>query len=289
MQEKGTYLDRIMPSAADLNPEYSSLPDRGQIKTFREILSDKKNGQSFKIADYGIAGIDAITEGIYEGELITISGLTKMGKTTLAQSITKNVIKKENTVGWFTFEVQPARFLEKFQGEEKLLDFGLLPVEHKPGDLKWLFERIAEMHTTWHTRIFCIDHLHYLFDIWGSKNTSIAIGQVVRALKHLTVTIGCTIFLLCHYSKGQKEENDDSYENIRDSSLISQESDAVFLVRRLKGADGEYGNEALLTMEFHRRTGEMKKKEGLVKAGNWLFERSLDKEENKRKSYGYGQ
>lgn len=289
MDNNTSFLEKIMPQGIDLDPEYSSLTTVGQIKTFREILSDKKAGQTFKIADYGITGLDELTEGICEGELITVSGLTKQGKTTFAQSITRNVIKKDHPVGWFTFELTPARFLEKFKGDEKVLDLGLLPVEHKAGDLRWLFQRIAEMHVTWRTRIFVIDHLHYLFDMWGTRNVSLTIGQVVRALKHLTVTGGFTIFLLCHYSKGQREENADSYENIRDSSLIAQESDAVFLVRRLKGKDGEYGEEALLTVEFHRRTGVMKKKVGLIKAGNFLFERELNENDKpKKKNYGYG-
>jgi replicative DNA helicase len=288
MESKKSFLERVMPRDIDLDPEYSSLTTYGQVKTFREIANEKKNNQNFKIVDYGIPGLDRLTDGIYEGELISISGLTKQGKTTLAQSITRNVIKKDHTVGCFTFEVTPARFLEKFKGDEKALDFGLLPVEHKAGDLRWLFERIAEMHVSWHARIFVIDHLHYLFDMWGSRNISITIGQVVRALKHLAVKGGFTIFLLCHYSKGQKEENQDSYENIRDSSLIAQESDAVFLIRRMQEG-GEYNESALLTIEFHRRTGVMKKKVGLIKVGNWLVERELPKEDNGRKrNYGYG-
>lgn len=287
MQKKTSFLEQIMPSAANLDPEYSELKTYGNIKTFREIQNTIKQGVTSKIGNYGIPGIDALTEGIFEGELVTISGLTKQGKTTLAQSFTNNLVKKDINVGWFTFEVQPARFLEKFKGNEKALDFGLLPTVHKPGDLKWLFERIAEMHVTWHTRIFVIDHLHYLFDMWGTRNVSLTIGQVIRALKYLTIQGGFTIFLLCHYSKGQREENEDSYENIRDSSLIAQESDAVFLVRRMQ-EDGEYNENALLTVEFHRRTGVMKKKVGLIKVGEFLHERSLtDDDKKKRKTYGY--
>lgn len=279
-----------MPSAANLDPEYTILTTYGKVKTFREIYQDAKTGAMRRIGAYGIPGIDDATQGIYEGEVISISGLTKHGKTTLAQSITYNLCKRDTPIGWFTFEVPPAQFLQTFKDHDKTMDYGLLPTEHKAADLKWLFERIAEMHVTWSTRIFFIDHLHFLFDMWGSRNVALTIGQVIRALKHLAITGGFAIFLLCHYSKGQREENEDTYENIRDSSLIAQESDSVFLIRRVK-EDDEYTNKALLSIEFHRRTGVMKKKLGLAKQGSFLFERAIEEtdREKKKKRYGYGE
>lgn len=290
-KEVKSFLDKIMPDPKDLRREYSDLTYAGQVKTFREILQDRKIGKMVKLGDFGIPALDEATGGMYEGELITISGLTKHGKTTLAQTFTRNLIKKDMTVGWFTFEVPPAQFLSVFEDDEKTLDYGLLPVEHRAGDLKWLFQRIAEMHVTWSTRIFVIDHLHFLFDLWSTRNVSLTIGQVVRALKHLAVVGGFAIILLCHYSKGQKEEADDSYENLRDSSLIAQESDTVFLIRRLQDDTGNYGNEAILSVEFHRRTSAMKKRLGLVKVRNFFFPRTLrDKEmaPRERRNYGYG-
>lgn len=105
MESKTSFLEKIMPRDIDLDPEYSSLTTSGKIKTFGEILQDKKNAQSFKIADYGITALDDLTKGICEGELVSVSGLTKQGKTTFAQTITRNLVKQEHTVGWFTFEV----------------------------------------------------------------------------------------------------------------------------------------------------------------------------------------
>lgn len=281
-----------MPTPEQLDRELSELSLEDQVATFDEILKHHDFNGMRKIGNFGIAGLDKYTGGMYEGELITISGLTKNGKTLLAQSITRNLIHHDNTVGWFTFEVPPAQFLETFRDDPEAMKYGILPIEHRAGNLKWLFTRIAEMHVTWSTRVFVIDHLHFLFDMWSTKNVSLGIGQVVRALKHLCVVGGFCIMLLCHYSKGQKEENEDSYENIRDSSLIAQESDSVFLVRRIKNEDGEYGNEASVSVEFHRRTGEMKRRVWLSKHGKFLFESAAPPEQSngkkKRGGYGYG-
>ena len=55
-----------------------------------------------------IPGIDAACEGFRGGELITISGPTKNGKTLLAQTFTVNFTKQYAFPLWFSFEV-PAR------------------------------------------------------------------------------------------------------------------------------------------------------------------------------------
>jgi hypothetical protein len=87
------------------------------------------------------------------------------------------------------------------------------------------------------------------------------------------------IFLLCHTTKGKFKEDDDlSYDSIRDSSFTAQESDCVLMIRR----DPKRGeNAAKLRVEFHRRTGVMEKVIPLIKKGGYLVEElSEDDEDN---------
>jgi hypothetical protein len=76
------------------------------------------------------------------------------------------------------------------------------------------------------------------------------------------------IFVLCHTTKG-KHEADLSFEDIRDSSFISQESDCVLMIKRTRDK-GE--NRARLRVEFHRRTGVIEKVVELVKERGYLYE-----------------
>ena len=267
-REQIPFIETLYPTPID-EEMLDGYAGRDKVVTFAEILRKAKERPILKITDFGFVDLDRLVDGIHEGELVTISGLTKHGKTTFAQSITHNLVNKSLPVGWFTFEVPPAQFIRPFENHGKALQFGLMPAQNKAGDLRWVFHRILEMHQKWATRVFFIDHLHFLFDLWGMRNVSITVGQVVRALKHLAVTKGLAIFLLCHMSKGQKEGEDDSYENLRDSSLIAQESDSVFLVRRIKENE-KFSNKGILTVEFHRRTGVMREKIGLVKMGSFM-------------------
>jgi len=240
-------------------------PDR--MVTSRELyVRLQENDQdAFKVMS-GIPGLDAAIDGFQGGELVTISGPTKNGKTLFAQSLTVNFAKGLNFPQWFTFEVPARQFLSQFRP-------GQLPLMYMPTKLKahamdWLEERIHEGFQKFHSRIVFLDHLHYLVDLARMRNPSLEIGQVIRRLKTLAVDGGFIIFLLCHTTKGKPENL--SYEAIRDSSFVSQESDTVFMIRRTPD-QGE--NTAELRVEFHRRTGVMERIIPLVKTNGYLGER----------------
>lgn len=213
-----------------------------------------------------IPGLDDAIDGFREGELIAISGPTKMGKTLLAQTLTVNFAKQQHFSLCFSYEVPARQFLSQFRE----LPLIYMPQRLKAHAMSWLEERIKESFEKYHTRIVIIDHLHYLIDLMKMRNPSLEIGQVIRQLKALAVNNGFVIFLLCHTTKG-KNEADLSYENIRDSSFVSQESDSVFMIKRTP-LEGE--NAARLRIEFHRRTGVMERVIDLVKVGGYLQERS---------------
>lgn len=200
--------------------------------------------------------------GFQDGELYGISGPTKGGKTLLCQGLTVAFAKQQYPSLWFSYEVPVKQFLGQFPK---------VPLIYLPGRLKahlmpWVEERIQESFLKYRTRIIFIDHLHFLFDIGRAKNPSLEIGTVIRKLKTIAVNGGFIIFILCHTTKG-KSEADLSYESIRDSSFVSQESDSVFMIKRTPD-QGE--NTARLRVEFHRRTGVLEKVIELVKVDGYL-------------------
>ncbi len=211
-----------------------------------------------------IPSLDAATDGFREGELIVISGPTKNGKTILAQSFTEAFVRQQYYPLWFSFEVPAKQFLNQFR-EMPLI---YLPEKLKPHALPWFEERVMESFEKYHTRIVFCDHLHYLIDLARIRNPSIEIGQIIRRLKSLAVSGEFLIFLLCHTTKGASEDNL-SFESIRDSSFISQESDSVFMIKRTPDK-GE--TTARLRVEFHRRTGVLEKVINLIKINGYLRE-----------------
>lgn len=211
-----------------------------------------------------IPSLDSAIEDFRDGELIVISGPTKNGKTLLAQTLTVNFAKQQHFPLWLSYEVTVRQFLGQFPNMPLIY----LPAKLKAHALPWVEERIQESFIKYHTRIVFIDHLHFLFDMAKTRNPSIEIGTVIRKLKTLAVNGGFIIFLLCHTTKG-KSEGDLSYESIRDSSFISQESDSVLMVKRTPEAGA---NVARLRIEFHRRTGVLERIVDLIKIDGLLQE-----------------
>ena len=218
-----------------------------------------------------IRSLDEMIEVFQEGEVIVISGPPKSGKTLLAQTLTVNFNIQKRYPLWFSYEVPVRQFLSQFPSRPKLH----LPRLLKPHGLPWLTERVWECFLKHRTRVIFIDHLHYLFDMARSRNSSLEIGVIIRQLKALAVRGGFIIFLLAHTTKGA--ESNLTYGSIRDSSFIAQESDCVLMIQRTP----LYGeNTARLSVEFHRRTGVLQKKVNLIKFKGLLIEKSLKRKKS---------
>ena len=242
------------------------------ISSHEMILKLKEHPESIVNIKSFIPTLDNAMEGFREGELIVISGPTKGGKTLLSQSLTAAFVKQQYYPLWFSFEVPVRQFLNQFRE----LPLIYLPEKLKVHALPWFEERVQESFEKYHTRIVFCDHLHYLIDLARIRNPSIEIGQIIRRLKGLAVSGDFIIFLLCHTTKGASEENL-SFESIRDSSFISQESDSVLMIKRTP----EKGDTAArLRVEFHRRTGVVEKVIDLIRVGGYLVEKENIQERN---------
>ena len=236
------------------------------ISSAEMILKLKDTPESLIKVKSLIPSLDSAIEDFRDGELIGISGPTKHGKTLLAQTLTVNFAKQQYHSLWFSFEVSVRQFLDRFPA----LPLIYLPQRLKAHAMDWLEDRIQESFVKYHTRIIFLDHLHYLFDLARTRTPSIEIGQVIRRLKTLAVQGGLIVFLLCHTTKGASEDGL-SYESIRDSSFVSQESDCVLMIKRTP-KDGI--NTARLRVEFHRRTGVLERVVNLIKVGGLLQEQA---------------
>ena len=224
-----------------------------------------------------IKSLDKYIQGFEAGELIIISGPTKHGKTTLSKSLSKNFSEQGIKTLWFEFEVTPLQFVFSFPDSIKEI---YLPAQLKYQDISWIKERILEGKIKYGIRIIFIDHLHYLIDLYHTRNPSLDIGTIIRELKKFAVDEDLVVFAMAHTTK-IKLDKSPTEEDIRDSSFIAQEADSTFMVWReviknRKGKNKEYTGETYLIITNHRRTGVMGERIKLFFKDGFLYEAGVD-------------
>ena len=210
---------------------------------------------------------DAMDGGVRGGELITISGMSGHGKTSYALWLTKKITDSGVPTLWFTYEMNPWYLKEKFValGADSSLA-AYVPIEHSANSDTFIKTHILDAMEKHGCKVVFIDHLHYLIPPDNEQNISLVIGGVVRKLKQLAVETDAIIYLIAHMRKLQMGEKVD-VSAVRDSALIINESDYVYLVERLKRKEKSRLQELLpgddmtdvsrITLAKNRRTGKL--------------------------------
>lgn len=230
-------------------------------KELKEIL-DKE--PQVPRTPFGIYGVDALTEGYADGELITITGYSGHGKTSFCRSITYTMSDKHKRILWLSFEETQKEFLNKFPD---LPNF-YMPEQNKINDMKWIEDMILKAKEELLINVVFVDHLDYIVEMLSQPgvNKSDMIGDVLRRLRQQAIKHNITIFLIAH-TKQPVDDQLPTMASLKGSSFIVQESSAVYAINRIKmrgQRSGEYGEDSLFLVLKQRHTGTMGKRTRLT-------------------------
>jgi predicted ATP-dependent serine protease len=225
----------------------------------------------------GLGNLDLVLKGgFFPGQLIVISGTTGMGKTTLAQTFTINLLEKHLARPlWFSYEVAEEDFLEVFEKYDPMsLEYITMPRQLEKHHLVWIEERIIESYLKFDTRAVFIDHLHRLVDMNSRQNLTEQIGNTVISLKQMALRHEMVMFLICHISQdATKSEKELGLGSVRDSSFIEQEADTSLYTWR-----HEDGVRNVLKVAKNRKGGVINVRFPLIYQGGRYFEQSRDEQ-----------
>lgn len=204
----------------------------------------KEAEASFTRYPIGIAEFDSVAKlreedqgGISAGDLLIIAAPTGNGKTTLATTISYNLLKINGMPSlWFTYEVSVYalwRIFEKMGARKD--DFFCVPADHTTGKLEWVEKKIKEAKEKFSIGSVVIDHLGFLAPLQKmnnnmTQNYSSYLGQICRELKTIAVKENISIILPVHMVKSATD--DPSLRDIGHSGGIAQEADFVILMAR---------------------------------------------------------
>lgn len=225
----------------------------------------------FKVKSLGIGKYYGFE--IDKNKLFMLGDFTVTHNTSFTQNLTFNFANQGLPCLWFSYEVLGLYLQKKFVdmgAKENHLSF--IPLKHTSGSLDWIEQKIIESKKKFYTKFVAIDHLGFLLPRREQKNQNYSayLGQICRDLKMMAMEHEIIILLPVHMRKTDNPKIND----IRDSSGIAQEADAVFTISREENQDkmaqSEYTNHSLITLAKNRATGQTVK--GWFEMINNLFE-----------------
>lgn len=266
------------------------------LDTHMQIVETRSQTDGFVTGlSTGFVGLDKITTGLHEGNLIILAARPAMGKTALALNIAKYVAAKEGKPAViFSLEMGAEELIERMVASE-----GMVPVYHlKTGNLstdEW--KRLVQAQSNlYNAPIFVNDMagiriseirsnarklaqemgglgiiiIDYLQLITGSKgeNRQQIVSEISRELKILAKDLKVPVIALSQLSRAveQRQEKRPMLSDLRESGSIEQDADIVaFLYREAyyqkEQADSQEANnmtELILEKNRHGSLGTVK-------------------------------
>ena len=266
------------------------------LDTHMQIVETRSQTDGFVTGlSTGFVGLDKITTGLHEGNLIILAARPAMGKTALALNVAKYVATKERKPAViFSLEMGAEELIERMLASE-----GMVPAYHlKTGNLstdEWkrlvqaqnnLYDapiyvddtagiRISEIRSnarklaqeTGGLGVIIIDYLQLITGAKGENRQQI-VSEISRELKILAKDLKVPVIALSQLSRAveQRQDKRPMLADLRESGSIEQDADIVaFLYREAyyqkEQADSQEANnvtELILEKNRHGSLGTVK-------------------------------
>ena len=189
----------------------------------------------------GIKKLDEITDGFRGNQIIVLSAPPKSGKTQLSVHLARSLPNPT----MFLFEESAPEVLYKYHKKGLELPKFFTMKQSEGMDVESLYRKMIEAWAKYNSKIFFIDHLHFILDGNGA-NKGDQIEKAIKELKRFCKRHNFTIFLIAHMTKGNFSEPP-GVEAIRDSAHIPALADTVIIMWRETIKSGAKGHGHVIT------------------------------------------
>ena len=240
---------------------YSSIKDV-LISTFDEL--EKLFNQKGKISGIttGFSGIDRMTSGLHNSDLLILAARPAMGKSAFAINIATSVAKSGVPVAIFNLEMSKEQVVNRILASEAMVDSnklrtgqlddndwmklastsGILSdtpiyIDDTPGiSIMEIRTKCRKLKMEKNIGLVVIDYLQ-LITASGKKNSSREqeISEISRSLKILAKELNIPVIALSQLSRSAEKRQDDKrpmLSDLRESGAIEQDADIVMFIYR---------------------------------------------------------
>ena len=243
------------------NNSYSSIKDI-LVSTFDEL--EKLFNQKGKISGIttGFSGIDRMTSGLHNSDLLILAARPAMGKSAFAINIATSVAKSGVPVAIFNLEMSKEQVVNRILSSEAMVDSnklrtgqlddndwmklastsGILSdtpiyIDDTPGiSIMEIRTKCRKLKMEKDIGLVVIDYLQ-LITASGKKNSSREqeISEISRSLKILAKELNIPVIALSQLSRSAEKRQDDKrpmLSDLRESGAIEQDADIVMFIYR---------------------------------------------------------
>lgn len=232
--------------------------------TFSIIEKHLNNQETYTGVPSGFSGLDKMTSGFQNSEMIIIGARPSMGKTALALSMIHHIaIQKNIPTGIFSLEMSYTQIGQRLisqiarmsgsrirsgmmtQAEFKrlvdaagvLYDAPLCIADTPNMKMLDLRAMARKMKQQYQVKIIFIDYIGLITSDNYSSNTPRheQVSEISRSLKSLARELDIPIVALCQVSR-DSEGKEPTLANLRDSGSIEQDADVVMFIHRERKA-----------------------------------------------------
>lgn len=212
--------------------------------------------------------MDEALMGLRRGSLYVVGGYTGVGKSLFTQNITLNAALDSKKVLMVTTEMPAYSVAEKLRqiwnsylgDDENFYELPIVLVDNNQNISTEMIESIIQRNSEREEiegkyNLILIDNLQWFSR--GGINMAESIGLATKKLKQLAIKYDVPIILVSHLNREVTKAEKPDMNNLKGSSYIEQDADAVIMVHR--DIDGEkYRKDCLLvSIRKNRLTGDL--------------------------------
>ena len=229
-------------------------------KTFQHLSSMKSNHGGLTGIASGYTGLDAMTSGFQNGDMIVLAGRPSMGKTIVGLNVAAHAACNGLSVGFFSLEMSGEQLTNRLLSSEsqiphqairngtitsdewldltkvaaKLAEAKLFIDDTAGLDIMSLRAKARKLKAQHDVHLIVIDYLQLLSGGKKHENRHQEVSEISRALKELAKELNIHILALSQLSRAVDSRMDKRpmLSDLRESGAIEQDADLIMFMYR---------------------------------------------------------
>lgn len=260
-----------------------------QISTVLELIEKNLNKKEDHSLYTGFFDLDAITDGLHNGELTVIGARPGVGKTTFSLQIAERIASRGKTVAYVSLEMSEIQIIQKLISKKarvnsrkirnaslndeeiervglasqqiSTLSFNILTKANTIQQIEIEARRLKNKNKL---DLLVIDYLQLVRNTGNFKSREQEVADISRTLKLLSLELDIPIIALCQLNRNASK-NEPTLADIRESGAIEQDADNVIFLYQLNPDNNivtvdlqkqRAGNIGTLMLKFNKMNSE---------------------------------